>query len=311
MPLVGFGGPPRTVTIDGGAAGVESSGVTAVGVAPDYFETFELPLVLGRPLGPADARLGQEGVVIDQRLATLFFAGQSPIGRRIQLTTTAGPQTSTPWLTVVGVTGTLPAFGPAGIGGPRPLAYLPLALESNPRSVTLVVRSRADLDSTVRAMREDVRALDGDLPLFAIQTMDTALAFTRWPTRLLGTWASTLAIIALVVATVGLFALTAHAVAERRQEIGVRLALGASPRDVVWRVLRRTVLHLACGVGLGLLLATVAAPQLQMFRGPMSSRDPLTLALVSSVLVLTAIVATLFPARRAARIDPAQTLRTD
>jgi putative ABC transport system permease protein len=268
-------------------------------------------LILGRSLGADAARAGHEGVVIDQRLATLFFPDQSPIGKRIQLTTTAGPETRTPWLTVVGVTSTLPAFGAAGIGGPRPVAYLPLALDAGVRSVTLVVRHRRDLEQTVRDMRGDVRALDADVPLFAVQTMDTALAFTRWPIRLLGTWASTLALIALVVATVGLFALTAHAVTQRRQEIGVRLALGAPPRDVVWGVMRRTVVQLALGLSLGLALAIVAAPQLQVFLGPMSSRDPLTLTLVSGLLVVIALVATLLPARRAARIDPALTLRAE
>lgn len=126
--------------------------------------------------------------------------------------------------------------------------------------------------------------------------------------RLVGTWFGILAVIALVVASVGLFALTAHAVAQRTQEIGVRLALGAHSVQVVWLFVRRTLLQLAIGLALG---ALSVGQLLHRYLGRTSPRDPITIAIVVGLLIGVAAIATLLPARRAARIDPAIALRTE
>jgi ABC-type antimicrobial peptide transport system permease subunit len=125
-----------------------------------------------------------------------------------------------------------------------------------------------------------------------------------------GTWCGVIAIITLMVASVGLFALTAHGVAQRQQEIGVRIALGAQRGDVVWMFLRRTLLQLTAGLALG-LGGALTVGQFIGYLGTISPRDPITIALVSGLLVVVAMIATLLPARRAARVDPMSALRAD
>jgi ABC-type antimicrobial peptide transport system permease subunit len=158
-------------------------------------------------------------------------------------------------------------------------------------------------------LRAEVHALDPDLPLFNVARLEDVIAMSRTPVRIIGTWFGAVAFIALVVAAVGLFALTAHGVVQRRQEIGVRLALGARADQVVWLFLRRTLLQLAVGVVLGVAGAIGIGQLLQFYLRQTSPRDPIALAVVILLLIAVAILATLLPARRAARIDPALTLR--
>ena len=129
--------------------------------------------------------------------------------------------------------------------------------------------------------------------------------------RLVGTWFGVLALVALMLASVGLYALTAHGVAQRMHEIGIRMALGAQAPQVVWLFLRRTIVQLAVGVTLGLAGALGVGQLLQVFLRDTSPRDPLTVAIVIGLLVVVAVVATLLPARRAARVDPMVALRTE
>jgi putative ABC transport system permease protein len=174
--------------------------------------------------------------------------------------------------------------------------------------VSILVRGPG-LAAAPSLLRQDVRALDPDLPLYFIQTMDEIVARTRFPTRLLGTLMGLLALIALVLASVGLFALTAHSVAQRTQEIGVRMALGAQTGQVLWLFMRRTILQLAIGLGVGLAGALAVGQLLQASSAGMGARDPVTLASVAAVLVTVSLAACFFPARRAAAVDPAIALR--
>jgi len=128
--------------------------------------------------------------------------------------------------------------------------------------------------------------------------------------QLVGTWFGVIAVITLIVASVGLFALTAHGVAQRQQEIGVRVALGAQATQVVWMFVRRTLRQLAAGLALG-LVGVLTVGQFIGYLGTISPRDPITIALVSALLVVVAVIATLLPARRATRIDPMTALRAD
>ena len=160
------------------------------------------------------------------------------------------------------------------------------------------------------ALREEVRAIDPRLPLFAIETMETALARSRFPARLIGTWFGSLALVALVLAAVGLYALTAHGVAQRTHEIGVRMALGAEAAagGVVVRAAHDRAA--VVGVTLGLAGAFTVGQLLQSFLRGTSPRDPLTVRIVTALLVEWRW-ATLVPARRAARVDPMVALRAE
>jgi putative ABC transport system permease protein len=293
---------------------------------PRYFETLGLPVIRGRALSARDEQPGQEGAVVDQRLVTMFFADEDPIGQRIQLSA-AGPQATqtSPWLTIVGVVPTLRPFG--GERFANPVVYAPLTLEPMPRNVVVFARrpvsaERAgghhiaieddpQLAAIVSGARDEVRAVDANLPVFGIETMEATLARTRVSSRLFGMWFGMLAAIALVLASVGLYALTAHSVASRTQEIGVRMALGAQAAEVVWLFLRRSFAQLAVGLTLGLGGALAAGQVLQSMLMGTDPRDGLTLAVVCAVLIIVSIVACLIPARRAARLDPVIALRKE
>jgi putative ABC transport system permease protein len=317
LPLLFFPTPPRQVTIDGRPAGdgALAPNVTAVFVGARFFETFGIVPLRGRVLVEADGQPGQEGVVINDRVASLLFPDQEPIGRRLQLTS-SGPPTAarqgvpTPWLTVVGVTPTLRRPGMADADDALSRAvYVPARLES-PARVSIVARAHDSAAVAAAALRAELRAIDPDLPLFGVESFDQAIARSRVGVRLVGTWFGVIAIITLMVASVGLFALTAHGVAQRQQEIGVRIALGAQRGDVVWMFLRRTLLQLTAGLALG-LGGALTVGQFIGYLGTISPRDPITIALVSGLLVVVAMIATLLPARRAARVDPMSALRAD
>jgi putative ABC transport system permease protein len=299
-----FGAPARELFIDGvtWASGEKPPLVSYVLTGTRYFDALKLPIVRGRALEPTDGRPGQEGVVVDERFVSRFFSTGEAVGRRIRV------GASGVWFTIVGVARTVPQQGPAP--ELRPLVYAPLEAEAAPDGRAAII-VKGPLAAATAALREEVGALDPRLPLFAIETLDAVRARGRLPSRLFSTWFGTLALVALVLAAVGVFAITAHNVAQRTHEIGVRMALGAEPRDVVRLFLRRTLLQLAFAVALGLGGALAVGRLVQASLQDVGRRDPATFALVTLLLGGVALAATLFPARRAARVDPMVVLRTE
>lgn len=195
------------------------------------------------------------------------------------------------------------------------VAYLPMRADpAQLRAVSILVRSAdptAGKTASAATLREHVSAIDVDLPVFGIQTLDEAAALARVPSRLVATWFITIALVALILASVGLYALTAHGVAQRAQEIGVRMALGAQAEQVVWLFVRRTLLQLVIGLALGIAGALAVGKLLSTFLRDTDPRDPITLALVSVLLVAVALIASVWPARKAARVDPVVALRAE
>ncbi len=210
--------------------------------------------------------------------------------------------------TIVGVARALPHLGPAP--ELRPIVYAALQAEPAPEGRAAII-VKGPIDAASATLREEVRAMDPALPLFAIETLDTALARSRLPARLFSTWFGTLAFVALVVAAVGVFAMTSHNVAQRRHEIGVRMALGAQPASVIRLFLRRVFLQLACGTVLGLAGAIAVGQLLRSGLQDVGQRDPVTFAVVTLLLAAVTLTATLMPARRAARVDPVVALRAE
>jgi len=314
--------PNHEIAIDGRhpPAGESLPLVRHVDVGRRYFETLRLRPVLGRTFTAGDSEAGHAGAIVDQRLAALFPDGA--IGHRIQLRMrqrSQGPQVpldsraSAPeWLTIVGVVPTLPNFRedptpPAGT------VYVPLALEpAMDRFVAILARSPASapgLAAIATAMREDVRALDRDVPVYAIRSMDDVIASLRYTTRVMGSLFGLVALLAIVVTALGLYALTAQGVAQRTHEIGIRVALGAVTSQVIGLFVRRTAVQLTVGLGLGLAGALATGQLLRIWLVQTDARDPLTLALACTFLIIVAGVASAWPARRAARVDPVVALR--
>jgi predicted permease len=305
------GGAVRQFSIDGRPvpAGEQPPAVSVISIGLRYFDTLNVSLVRGRPFGPADGLQGQEAAIVSPRFGALHFPGEDPIGRRIKLADQSGSATDSPWISIVGIA---PAVRHRHPQDPSPdtVVYLPHRANPGPiRTAILMVRSPADPGALAPLIREEMRALDPDMPLFAMMTMDDVLAQTRWSFRVFGTMFVIFAVIALVLSAVGLYALTAYTVTQRTREIGLRLALGAQRTQIWWLILRPAVLQLGVGILIGLAGAVGVGRILTSVLVQTSSTDSVTLAAISVVLVAVALAACVWPARRAARLDPAVALR--
>ena len=308
QPLV-MGG--RDLTIPGRARveGEAPPSVTYVNVGDRYFETIGLSIARGRALTADDSLAGREGAVVNERFAAMYFPDGNALGQRVQLTARTPGSTPGPPLTVVGIVPTLPNFM-ARFANDATI-YVPITAEpALARTLSILVRGPSKA-AVAAALREQVRAIDADLPVFAIQTMDEAVARSRWSVRIIGSWFLTLAGIALVLAAVGLYAITAHGVTQRTQEIGVRMALGASASQVVWLFVRRSAWHIAAGLAVGLIGAVAVAGALRSLVRDVEPRDPMTFLVVAALLIAVALTASIWPARKAARVDPMHALRAD
>ena len=313
------GGGRRLLEIEGRplAEGAQRPEVTTVIASPTYFDTLGARVQRGRAFSEADGKPGAESIIINQRFATEHFAGEDPIGRRIRFPQRPTPpgqkppanQTPPVWRMIVGVSPTMRHGSPQDAEPPS-AAYIPLRQEPASGAL-LVVRSRIDPGVIMAAVRQEVQAIDQDQPVFTVQTLDQMLAQQRWPFRVFGTVFALLATIALVLAAVGLYAVMAYSVAQRTQEIGVRMALGAAGRQVSWLILRRGLIQLAIGLTIGLTGAWFATVAVQPLVVRVAATDLTTFAGITILLSTVALAACLIPARRATRLDPLVALRND
>ena len=257
-----------------------------------------------------DGTPGHDTAIVNQRFAAMHFGGDDPIGRRIKLMPDGPAPPGAPepvWMTVVGISPTIRQrnFQDAQ---PDPVVYVPLRAQA-PSFAMLIIKAQRDAASLTSLAREEVRAIDPDLPLFGILTMDQLLAQQRWPFRVFGTMFAIFAVIALALSAVGLYAVTAYSVSQRTQEIGVRMALGAQAPQVWWLILRRSIVQMAIGLAIGIGGALGVGKLLESVLVQTGTRDPVTLMSIVALLVLVSIAACFWPARRATRLDPVNALR--
>jgi predicted permease len=275
-------------------------------VGGDYFRAMRIPLVEGRLFTDADRRPGLLVALVDTHMAAQLWPGASSIGRRVQLG--FGDDPEAPWLTVVGVVGRVKQY--TLDGDSRMAMYLPHA-QFPVRAMNVVVRSRTDPDALTSSVRQALRAVDPELPMFRVRSMaarvDESLAQRRFLMVLLGIFAS----LALGLATVGTYGVLAYLVSQGRRELAIRMALGATATDVVRLVAGHGLAIAGAGVAAGLVVAFAAARLLDAVLFDVTARDPLTFAAVAITLGVIALLASIAPALRAARIDPARTLSSD
>ena len=239
----------------------------------------------------------------------MYFRAQDPIGARIRLTDDTPNASPSPWLTITAVAPDVRQRS-AGDVDPDPVVYVPHQENPNAsRGASIIVRTHTDPGKAAALLRDEIRVIDPDMPLANIRTMDEFLALQRWSFRVFGSMFGIFAGIALVLASVGLYGVTAYSVAQRTQEIGIRMALGAAPRQLWWLILRRGVTQLAIGLALGLAGAFGVGRLLQSVLVQTRSADPVTLAAIAAVMTGVALAATVFPARQATRLDPVAALR--
>ena len=306
----GGGGAGRTFVIDGRMpdAGTQLPVTTMVAIGPRYFDTIGVRLVRGRTLSHTDSQPGQLNVVVNQRFAAMHLSGGDPIGQRIGFTPEAGKPPSV-WMTIVGLAPTVLQRSLQQREA-DPVVYVPYSYEP-PLSIAVLARSRTTAAGVAPLLRNELRAIDPDLPLFQIRSMAENLAQQRWPFTVFGSMFAFFAFIALMLSAVGLYAVTAYSVTQRTQEIGVRMALGAQSSQVLWLFQRRILVQLAIGVVIGLAGAVGVG---RLLRGVLVRTEPtdlVTLASIAALLVLVALSASLWPARRATRLDPVAALRND
>ena len=273
-------------------------------IADDYFEALGLRLQQGRAFTDRDGTAGNDSVVVNRRFADLFFPNEDPLERRIRLTRRDESDENAPWLTIVGIS---PTVRQTMSGAPGPVAYLPYRAEPIPFQ-HLLVRGVAGT-AAGGAAREIVRRLDPDLPIARVWTLDGVLAQTRFIPRLIGALLGAFAWVALVLSAVGLYGVTAYAVTQRTQKIGLRMALGAGTGQVGWMVLRRGLGQLGLGLAIGIWGALTVGRLFESWLVDTPPADPVTQVSVAVLLGGVAVVACLLPARRAARLDPMVALR--
>ena len=306
-----FGGFVRQLELDGRpiAAGDHPPEVTMVSVSAGYFSTLGLRVIRGRGFNDIDGTPGHESALVNQRFAAMHFPGEDPIGRHIRLLDNApGPQPSPP--VAASIVGIVPTVRQRNFQepDPDPVVYLPYRADPQ-RFMFLVVRTQADPGTLTPLIREEMRAIEPDVPLFRIQTMDQLLALQRWPFRVFGTMFAIFAAIALVLSAIGLYAVTAYSVTQRTSEIGVRMALGARPPQLMWLLLRRGLMQLAVGLPIGIAGAFGVGRLLQILLVQTSARDPLTIGSIAALMTTVSVAACLWPAHRATQLDPLKALR--
>ena len=309
IPLLG--GATRQLAIDGHppAPGDKQQTVTMLSVGPRYFDALGVRLVRGRPLDDNDGTPGREAAVVNERLASMYFANADPIGQRIRLTDDAPVAPRSEWVTIVGLAPNVRQRSSQDNPEPDPVVYVPHLQNPGMVQAVVLVRGRSDPGQLTSLLRKEMFALDPDLPLNNVRTMDENLAQQRWFARVFGTMFSVFAGIAIVLAAVGLFAVTAYSVTQRTQEIGVRMALGAQAKQVSWLILRRGLIHLGIGLTLGLAGAFGVGRLLRSMLFQTGPADPMTLVSITLLLIAVAITACLWPAWQAARLNPVTALR--
>ena len=302
------GGPQMRVEIEGRPVEDRRRApqTFTVSIAEDYFSALDAPLRRGRPFGGADGLPGSEAAIVNERFAARMFEDADPIGRRFRL---LGDDRDTPWMTVVGVAPNIRQGNPQDTEYDA-VVYQPFRQDPT-RSVGVLVRTAVPPAGVAGAIRTAVRDINADQPLYNLKTFEELMVEVSWLWRIFGTLFALFAGIALVLSAIGLYAVTAYSVAQRTQEIGVRMALGAPRAQVSWLILRRGLLQLGAGVVFGLVGAWFASALLQSLLVQMSARDPLTFAAITVLLVVITVAACLIPARRAMQVDPVIALRAE
>jgi predicted permease len=307
------GGATRRLEIDGRPAtpGERLPEVTMLSVGTRYFEVIGVPLLRGRAFTNEDGGPGRQIAIVNQRFVDQFFKGGDPIGRSIRLSQDITGGTEKPeWLTVVGLVPNVRQRNNQQEAQPDAIAYITHRQNTSmARATNVIARTRVDSAQATKILREGMMGVDPDQALSTPRTMEEALAQNRWLLRIFTTMFSIFAVMALVLAAVGLYAVTAYAVTQHTRDIGVRMVLGAQPGQVIWLFLKRSIVQLTIGITIGVAAAFGLGQILQSFLVQTSARDPLTLVSIVVLLILVAFVASVGPARRATRLDPLHALR--
>jgi putative ABC transport system permease protein len=298
--------PNRSVEIEGRPAEIgQTRAVDDIGVTSGYLETLGLPLRAGRLPGPTDGAAAPLVAVISEAVARRYWGAASPLGGRLRLGDEPAPDV---WRTVVGIVGDV--RNDDIDQPPPPIVYIP-ASQRPSREMTLMVRVNDDPLAHVTTARAAIGAVDPDVPVYDVESMEQLLLEDIQGSAVLSSLTTTFAMLALVLAAVGIYGMLAYVVAQRTREMAIRIAVGAQARDVVRNVLTSGLRAVAIGLVLGLAVSLPLASALRGVLYGVAATDPATYALVALVLLGSALLACLVPARRALRLDPVVALRAE
>jgi putative ABC transport system permease protein len=305
IPLTGFSMILRGLTVDGRdpLPPDQQPEVAVVTASPDYFRTMGIKILSGRPFAGADGEGGAPVAIVSRSMARKFWGDADPVGRRLRV----GPP-DVPWTTVVGMVEDVRSEGLEA--DPRLQMYRPFFQQPRPMGY-LAVKTAGDPAALVRAVRAEALALDRNVPVRDVLTMEQRLAGSvssrRFNLVLLGLFAA----LALALAGVGLYGVLAYAVTERTREIGIRMALGARREGVLGLIIRQGLTLAAVGAGAGLVLSFALSRYLRSSLFGVTSNDPVTYVAIPLLLLMVALLSSYLPARRATRVDPMVALRNE
>jgi putative ABC transport system permease protein len=279
-------------------------------VSLNYFRTMGIKLVKGRDFDERDNDKAPGALIINEYFADKFFPGEDPIGKRVRPNVSFEPDKDPTWHEIVGVVSNVRHRGQSK---DFTAEYYVLHEQMPYNYMVLTVKTANDPHGIVNAVREEVHALDKDLPLYNIRSMDEYLSASVAQPKLFATLLATFAALALALTAVGLYGVVSYSVAQRTHEIGIRMALGARPLDVLRMVIRQSMTLAGIGIVIGLIgtfvLTRVLASIITGLLYGIGATDPLTFAAIALIIIGVALVACAVPARRATRVDPLVALR--
>lgn len=302
VPLTDARRATEVVVDNGGDEAVSGGAALLSSVTPDYFRALGVRVLRGRTFTDSDD--GRSRVaLINAAAAVRYWPGQDPIGRRVRRS--SGDE---PWSTVVGVVGNVKS---EGLDRPdQPQIYMPAYQESF-LGLAFLVRAKGGSNTLIEALRQEIHAADADLPVYAVSTMDELMARSLTPRRFIAMITGVFAGVSLLLAGLGIYGVIALTVTQRGREIGVRLALGASRRQIASMVLRHGLTVACAGLAVGMLCGALATLALRGLLFQTHPLDPLTWGAIAGLLLAVSAFACWLPARRATRVDPIIALRCD
>jgi len=294
-----------SITIEGynptaGQSMIQADGrIASVG----YFETMKVPLLRGRFFTEQDKKDAERVVIIDENMARTYWPNADPVGKRLKQ---GGPDSKSPWLTVVGVVSNVKQY--ALDTDSRVTLYMP-HLQVPTGGLYVTVRTTADPASIAAAVTREARALEPNVPIYDVKTMQQwlseSLARRRFAMLALGLFA----VVAMLLASVGIYGVMSYTVAQRTREIGIRVALGAQTRNVLKLIVGQGMVLAGSGVAIGLVAALAITRVMASLLFGVGATDLLTFVCIGLLLTVVALLACYLPARRAAKVEPMIALR--
>lgn len=293
-----------TATVEGDGADRSGERVSYYAVAPGYFRTLGFPFVQGRDFTRQDAEGAPLAVIVNQSMARRSWPDQAPLGQRVRVESYL--EQKTPYLQVVGVVED--ANDRNAFGKQQPAVYVPV-LQTHSSEMTIIARAASDPKGLVAAVKREVTELDRDMPVFGAKTLGEHISHLVATEEQVSTFVTVAGLLALLLASVGLYGVVSYSASQRTHEIGVRIALGARPADVFKMVLGEGLFLAVTGILVGICLAFISAQIISSALYGVGAMDLGIYSLISLILAAVALTASYLPARRATKVDPVVALR--